>query len=162
MTRRLKIDSKVTELYSFMSIVSQLPDYRFIFNVNKIASMNFTHLKDLAVYMESEDKIRNFPLYYFDDEANRQEFYCIGCRSMGISILPTLKKYDYLIICNSEHQLFDMNKLAVEIKKIRDVILTNVIKPDSVKHLRGILIDLEMHMTELLRASKYKTPAKRT
>jgi hypothetical protein len=154
MARRLHIDSDDSQLYSFVAVVTHLPDYRFIYLVNRDLKMSFSRVSDLPVFLEKEGNTLTFPLFYYEDELNRQEFYCIGCRNAGLSLMPELRQHDFLFIRLGESKLFDSKDLADKIKYINEVIMSTSMSYSSLKPIPGVLVDLEMHMTTLQREEK--------
>lgn len=156
MAKKLRLDSDDSHLYTFVAVACHMPDYRFLYFVNHELKMNFLRLPDLPVFFEKEAISVDFPLFYFDDESNRQDFFCISCRSGAYTLINELPRHDYLIIRVSEHKLFNTKEFTSHLKGIKEVLLTSLIPYTSMKQIQGILIDLEMHMTSLQKEEKSK------
>lgn len=161
MARKLRIDFDDSQLYSFVAVVTHMPDYRFVFHLNHNLKMSFSRLADLPVFMEREGNTLRFPLFYYEDEMNRQEFYCIGCKADGLSLMPGLRKYDFLIIRLGESKLFNLKEFVDGIKLINEVLMSTAMSYSSMKEIPGIIYDIQEHMTVLQCEEKEKNDPRR-
>lgn len=154
MAKKLRVEIDDFQNYGFIAVVSPLPDYRFMFLLNQIFGFSFAKLPDLPVFQEKAEKHHPFPLYYFDDEPDRQELFCIGCRSQGFSILPELRQHDYLIIRAGESTLFDTSAFAARLRKADDIVMASIRSHETLKNIAGVMMDLEMHLLNLQAEEK--------
>ncbi|MGB0886227.1 MAG: IPExxxVDY family protein [Chitinophagales bacterium] len=97
--------------YKIIAISTHLKDYRVSFFINECLGITLEKTEDLKVDYKSKNVIQSFEMQHFNQEEIETEFFLIHNKSSGVFFLPSLKKFDYLLLIKTENQINNQDKI---------------------------------------------------
>lgn len=126
-----------------------MPVIQLVHYINSRTLLNLVREKDLPVYFEKSDSLKEFKFYQYQDEDYRSVFCLLGNSSSGLYLLSTHKQFSYFLVIQGAIPEEKVSQLVAQIKSIAGVQLAALINQEPIKTLGPILQDLEIHLTEL-------------
>ena len=136
-----------------IGISCHLKDYRLVHYLNKNFHLNLIRFDDLEVLKEY-DKVQEkylpqkFPFYYYLCEEDYIAYNFIMNFSDDGRLLNEQKTLDYVLIINGAIDNYDTKPIIVCLKQIPNVLTVVELKTESLKNLRLIYEDMEVHILE--------------
>lgn len=130
--------------FSFFNIVSQMPDYRLAFNLNRSAGFNLKKISDLVVYT-GKSPVQCSTYFYYDDVFRINYFLIKNYNSPGI-LVPSLKNIDYFLLADGFSNHRSPTEFIRHIRDIQGILAVLQMPADKMKEGKYILEDLEMHL----------------
>jgi hypothetical protein len=152
--KKMRLDIALQYDYLIVGISSHLNDYQLGYKLNQSLGIDLKRLEDLPAYFEKEKKIRPFPLYTENQNENFKVCFLLSCSNMGIRLFSQLKHYDYLFLYEDPSPDWSEERVISAIRGISNVQLAKKVTPGEVKVINLVMVDLEMHLRDLAKASK--------
>lgn len=135
-----------------LGIASSLPPYRLCWVLNDHFDINLTCEPDMTLELAEKDKpymnkgIQTENVAYFytvyeyqlPNSCHRYLLYQL--KNNNVSLLPDFKKIDYLWLIQTADSIEDTRDIADELRKIPDVLFTQVIEPSQIKNPQSLLV----------------------
>jgi len=149
MAAKSRLDPTIELADAFIGIATNMPVIQLVHYINSRTLLNLVREKDLPVYFEKSDSLKEFKFYQYQDEDYRSVFCLLGNSSSGLYLLSTHKQFSYFLVIQGAIPEEKVSQLVAQIKSIAGVQLAALINQEPIKTLGPILQDLEIHLTEL-------------
>jgi len=142
-----------------IGISCHLKDYRLVHYLNKNFHLNLIRFDDLEVLKEY-DKVQEkylpqkFPFYYYLSEEDYIAYNFIVNFSDDGRLLNEQKTLDYVLIINGAIENYNTKPIIDCLKQIPNVLTVVELKTETLKNLRPIFEDMEVHILEHYRKLK--------
>jgi len=100
--KKHKLDLAIEEDFCLLGVVTDEPDYRLCWMINRILDMNFEKQEELQLFHRKLDKEQEFSYFSYHDSDTLITFRIIRNRSENGYFLDELKNIDYLIHIQGE------------------------------------------------------------
>lgn len=100
--KKHKLDLAIEEDFCLLGVVSDEPDYKLCWMINKILDMNFEKQEELQLFHRKLDKEQVFSYFSYHDSDTLITYRIIRNRSENDYFLDELKNIDYLIHIQGE------------------------------------------------------------
>ena len=149
MAVKSRLDPTIELADAFIGIATNMPVIQLVHYINSRSLLNLVREKDLPVYFEKSDSLKEFKFYHYQDEDYRSVFCLLGNSSSGLNLLATHKQFSYFLIIQGAIPDEKIAQLVAHIKSISGVQMAAVINQEPLRTLGPILQDLEIHLTQL-------------
>lgn len=156
MAAKSRLDPAFEPADAFIGIATNMPVIQLVHYINSRSLLNLVREKDLPVYFEKSDSLKDFKFYHSQDEDYRSIFCLLGNSSLGLSLLPTHKQFSFFLVIQGAIPEEKISQLVIQIKSIAGVQLAALINQEPIKALGPILQDLEIHLSELKKEKAEK------
>jgi hypothetical protein len=100
--KKHKMDMAIEEDFCLLGVVSDEPDYKLCWLINRSLRMNFEKQDDLLLFHKKLEEEQDFSIFQFEDEEAMITFRIIKNRTDKGYYLEELKNLDYLIHIQGE------------------------------------------------------------
>ena len=100
--KKHKLDLAMEEDFCLLGVVSDEPDYKLCWMINRSLNMNFEKQDDLQLFHRKLDEDQFFSLFSFHDGDSLITFRIIKNRTENGYFLEELKNIDYLVHIQGE------------------------------------------------------------
>jgi hypothetical protein len=156
MVAKSRLDPTVELADAFIGIATNMPVIQLVHYINSRTLLNLVREKDLPVYLEKSDSLKEFKFYHCQDEDYRSIFSLVGNSSSGLNLLTSHKLFSYFLVIQGAIPEEKISQLVTQIKSISGVQTAAAINQEPIKTLGAILQDLEIHITELKKEKAEK------
>ena len=151
----MKLDSK----YEFgdltiIGINCTLPDYRFIWYLNKKFNFNLIKDDDFALETTKDNESISFSFYQHHDVENFKYYYFLSNKSLNKFLINEFKSFNYLLIIKGIVNDIMFSDIINIIKSIKNVQLVLKLDLKKIKNLDLILNDFEMFTYKINKIKK--------
>ncbi len=160
MKKKLVFDFEPSDDNQLIGLSCHLKDYRLSFYLNRSLGFQFKKIDNLKIQNGKVNNGKKFSLFYYDYTENHVQFFLIENRNANGILINEFKQFDYFIVING---VLNTEKISVLIKDIRSsngILMVNQINVNSIKKIKSILSDLELHIMELKIKEKEKSKLK--
>lgn len=156
MAAKSRLDPTVELADAFIGIATNMPVIQLVHYINSSSLLNLVREKDLPVYFEKSDSLKEFKFYHCQDEDYRSVFCLLGNSNSGLNLLTSHKLFSYFLVIQGAIPDEKISQLVTQIKSIAGVQMAAIINQEPIKTLGPILQDLEIHLTELKKEKSEK------
>lgn len=103
--------------YKIIAISSHLKDYRVSFYLNNLLGLNLTKIDNLIIDNKKKENTQSFEQQQFIDTQTELSYHLIQNKTQGGYFLPSLKKFDYLLILKSENEIENYEEIFEKIRQ---------------------------------------------
>jgi len=103
------------EDFCLLGVVTDEPDYKLCWRINKILRMNFEKQNDLTFFHKKIEEEQEFSNFCFEDEDAMITFRLIKNRTENGFFLEELKNLDFLIHIQGEFNTLNVSNLMLAI-----------------------------------------------
>ncbi|OPZ99294.1 MAG: hypothetical protein BWY70_01007 [Bacteroidetes bacterium ADurb.Bin408] len=162
MAKKVKLETTFEhEGLSIIGINSTMPDYKLIWNLNNSLKLNFVKEEDFVFETLRTKEKCAFSYYCYNDCENFKTYYFLSNNAQNRYIIDEYKNMNFLLMVKGNNQVPFINDVIVQVKNIKNVLLTLPLDLSKVKHLELILNDFELFIMDLnLKKKKIKATAK--
>lgn len=100
--KKHKLDLAIEEDFCLLGVVTDEPDYKLCWMVNRFLRMNFEKQNDLILFHKKSGEEQEFSNFLYEDEESMIAFRIIKNRTENGYFLEELKNLDYLIHIQGE------------------------------------------------------------
>ena len=100
--KRHKLDMAIEEDFCLLGVVTDEPDYKLCWMINRALDMNFEKQEELQLYHRKLDEEQVFSLFSYHDNDAMISYRIIRNRAENGYFLDELKNIDYLIHIQGE------------------------------------------------------------
>jgi hypothetical protein len=100
--KKHKLELAIDEDFCLLGVVTDEPDYKLCWRINKAFDMNFEREEELQLYHRKRDILQVFSLYHYHDKESLITYRIIKNRSEEGYFLEEIKNIDYLIHIQGE------------------------------------------------------------
>ena len=100
--KRHKLDMAIEEDFCLLGLVTDEPDYKLCWMINRALDMNFEKQEELQLYHRKLDEEQVFSLFSYHDNDAMISYRIIGNRAENGYYLDELKNIDYMIHIQGE------------------------------------------------------------
>jgi hypothetical protein len=144
---KLSVDNELFREYFLIGIVCHLKDYRLIYYVNKALGCDLKKQNNLKVFFPKSNNESEFSFYNFTGD--NFEYYVVANRNVKGVLVAEQKKTDFIFIIKGDYDKEKIKSVLDSISKIPGVMMSYIMKADSIKNFDIILSDLELHLMEI-------------
>lgn len=112
-----KISYQYNFNYKIIAISTHLKDYRTSFFINETLGITLERTEDLKVDYKTKNIVQSFEIQYFNQEETEVEYFLIHNKSNGVFFLPSLKKFDYLLLIKTENEINNQEEIIKNLGK---------------------------------------------
>jgi hypothetical protein len=149
MASKKRLDPTVHLADAFIGITTNLPVIQLVHFINRESLLKLVREKDLPVYNEKTDSVKEFKFFLYEDDDYRSTFCLVNNNNDGSFVLATHKQFNYFLFVFGAIPGDKVKQLISKIKSIPGVQLAAIVPQEPVKQIESILIDLELHLTDL-------------
>ena len=136
--KKFMLDYEDSEEFEVLAICSHLPDYRVVWNINKLTDLELTRSEKLfSAYSKKGDFLSGHVQYKFLDEVNDTDYLLLKNKEQINVLVPELDKVDYLLFISTPH------------KYPTDLIRTKLIQSESIIAVYKIYSEQIKSLTQL-------------
>lgn len=136
-----------------IGISCHLKDYRIVHFLNKDYHLDLVRYDDLLVYKEYDKELeknlpQNFPFYYYKSAEDYIDYnFIINFTNNGY-LINEYKGMDYILIIKGAVDNYDSKPIIDCLKQIPNVLTVAELKTNTIKNIKPIIEDLEVHVLE--------------
>lgn len=152
--RKLKLDFDLGLESQAIGISSPLKDYRLIWFMNKQMGSSFKRIVDVEFNVIPSKPPCPFPVFSYKSKVDHLEFLLIANNCNGSVLIPSLKAANYILVINGFLLEETKRKLFSDLRKVKNVLAVFEIAFETHKKMDDLVMQLELHTTELEVARK--------
>ena len=157
MAKKLLLETRSEPaFYTLIGISAPLTDYRLTYLLNQSLEFSLKKLEDLSTILPGKKEPDTFSLFYFRDEDQRNSYLLFSNRNQENFLLPEMRQMDFLLIIEGGFKKSRKDGMLQNIRNIKNVLASYEIRFSELKNFENLLMDLELHMTNILKPSKFK------
>jgi len=158
MARTPRLEPAFEAADALIGIATNIPLIQLVHFINSKTLLNLVREDDLPVYAEKTDSLNYFKFFHYQDDDYRSVFCLISNRNEGINLLSTHKHFGCFLVIHGAIPGGKVKQLISQVKSIAGVQLAALMSQEPIKALGPILLDLELHLTDLKKkkAEMYK------
>lgn len=157
MAKKLMLETRSEPaFYTLIGISGPLRDYRLSYLLNHSLEFNLKKLDDFSYVLPGKKEPEVFSLFYYRDEDQPNSYYLVSNKNDENYLLPEMRQMDFLLIIEGAFKKSRKDILLKNIRDTKNVLAAYEIRFNELKNFENILIDLELHMTNILKPSKTK------
>ena len=143
---KLKLDEGDMENMFFedtgiIGIVSGLPAYRLCWMLNNYFDIDFRCEPEMTLELKIKGNTTYLPVYQYLVPNTMYRYLLYKLKIDNASLLPEINRMDYMLLVQTgESFAADASFLSSEIKKIPDIILSQLFSRDQLKNLKNLLV----------------------
>jgi len=154
MPQKANTITTVKDEYHIIGISYQLRDYRLSFSINKALHFQLKKIPDFEFRKSGSDIVRNFSMYFFNDNDFLNTYCLLANHSDNIYLIPTHKQIDYFFIISGQVKPERFQMCLKSLKTIPQVLTAIVIDTDKTAQLEQLIPDIDSHITACLDQNK--------
>ncbi len=142
---KLKLDEASMEDEFFagaflIGIVSGLPAYRLCWMINNHFDLDFRCEADMGMQLSIKGNITHLPVYQHVIPNSFYRHLLYKLKVDSASLLPEMSKIDYMWMVQTRRAEEDAIRIAGELKKIPDILLSQIMDRGQFKNLKNLLV----------------------
>lgn len=159
---KLSFDDEQEEPFTLIAIHSSEEDYKVAYLINQHLNFCFKRRR-LDIDLPSDGMMVSFPLFYFEDVFNYNQFFLIvnKCRTVQAALqstgglfsevdsekatdhylLPEFKKVDYFLKIYSDFENIPLQTLVSQINNIDQIVSAHVVETENIKSKNNLIFD---------------------
>ena len=119
--KKHKLDLAIEEDFCLLSVVTDEPDYKLCWMINRFLDMNFEKQEELQLFHRKRDEEQVFSHFSYHDSDALITFRIIRNRSENGYFLDELKNIDYLIHIQGEINTIRINDFMQSVSALEPV-----------------------------------------
>lgn len=147
MSKKLKLDFEECSHFDAIGISCQLADYKLLFHINKQMKYKFKRVPNFKVVQKNLAK--EFSLYQHPEPENHRNLFLLANKNSNLSLIPEFHQLDYFLVIDGESDSKFLRSLAKQLRKIDQIILTQIIDLESIKNYDDLASNFEYHIDHL-------------
>lgn len=134
------IEDEYFEEALFIGVFSALQPYRLAWLLNNEFELELSTDYDLAISQKKNNVMYSYPVYehLYSNKFHRILLYKLIIDN--VSLLPELKKTDYLLIIQTANLEKDYDHFLDKLKEFQEITLVTPIKRETLKNLKNLII----------------------
>jgi hypothetical protein len=157
MAKKIVLESRSEPtFFTFIGISCHLLDYRLLYEFNKQLEFSFSKECDFLAPILKGKKPIPYSFYLYKDEDHRLTYYLLSNRSEEGLLFPTIKQADYMLIIEGEIKKQKTETFLSSLRTVPKVLMAFEIKATDLKGIEIFLMDLELHVLEIIKESKLR------
>ena len=127
---------------ALVGIVSGLPAYRLCWMLNKHFDINFVCVPEMTLELVIKGNTTYLPVYQYLIPNTEHRYLIYKLKIDNASLLPEINRMDYMLLVQTGEgaSQTDAENLSAELKKIPDILLSQVLQRDQLKNLKNLLV----------------------
>lgn len=97
--------------YKIIAISTHLKDYRVSFYLNEILGLKLKKIDNLVVDNKSDANAQSFEQQQYTDDETLTSYHLIHNKASGVFFLPTLKKFDFILLLKTENEIENQDNI---------------------------------------------------
>lgn len=97
--------------YKIVAISTHLKDYRVSFYLNELLNLKLKRVEDLSIDNKTTSTVQSFEHQHYACEETEINYHLIQNKINGVFLLPSLKKFDFLLILKTENEIINQEKI---------------------------------------------------
>lgn len=102
--------------YKIIAISTHLKDYRVSFYINDLLNLKLKKVDDLVVDNKSEEQAQSFEQQVCSNSETETSYHLIHNKGSGFYFLPSLKKFDFILIIKTENEINNQDEIYETLK----------------------------------------------
>lgn len=146
MATKYKLDEVSMEQAFFedtaiIGMVSSLPVYRLCWMLNSYFDIDFVCEPDMTVELVAKGGTSTFlPVYQYQFPNSLNRYLLYKLKAENASLLPEIGKMDYVWLVQTTDAEDDAIDISNSLKKIPDVMLSQILERQQLKNTRNLLV----------------------
>lgn len=103
--------------YKIVAISTHLKDYRVSFYLNELLDLKLKRIEDLSIDNKQTSSVQSFEHQHYECEEREVNYDLIQNKANGVFFLPSLKKFDFLLILKTENEITNQEKIIDILKE---------------------------------------------
>lgn len=134
----LELDSDYD--FKLMGIVTTAEVYRLGWLMHAKLRLFVERMEDVEIHVPKKAATAYFPLYEFQDEEQRLEYFLLGNRSDGNFLVPEMKQINYWLMIRGVFENLSTTKLLSRVKSLPQIQTALWINPSELKSKDNLMI----------------------
>jgi hypothetical protein len=119
--KKHKLDMAIEEDFCLLGVVTDEPDYKLCWMINRFLRMNFEKQNDLTLFHKKSGEEQEFSNFQYEDEEAMITFRIIKNRTENGYFLEEVKNLDYLIHIQGEINTVKINNFMLSLGEMDPV-----------------------------------------
>jgi hypothetical protein len=138
--KKHKLEVAIEEDFCLLGLVTDEPDYKLCWLINRVMDMDFKKLEDLVLFHKKLDEDQVFSLFGFHDKESLLTYRIINNRADRGFFLDELINLDYLVHIQGEVITDNIKNFLVKVGKIETVRMCVPVDLKRIRHKERLLL----------------------
>jgi hypothetical protein len=134
----LELDSDYD--FKLMGIVTTAEVYRLGWLLHHKLRLFVERLDDIEIHLLKKKESAYFPLFEFQDEEQRLEYFMLGNRSEGNFLIPEMKQVSYWLLIRGVFDNLNESQLLKKVKALPQVQTALWVNPEELKSKDNLML----------------------
>ncbi len=138
--KKHKLEVAIEEDFCLLGLVTDEPDYKLCWLINRVMDMDFQKLEDLVLFHKKLDEDQIFSLFVFHDKESLLTYRIINNRADRGFFLDELINLDYLVHIQGEVITDNIQNFLLKVGKIETVRMCVPVDLKRIRHKERLLL----------------------